>query len=178
MPSAERLICAERAGIFFSAPRVEEWPTLDKTLCSSLSLSSQPTNQSGGGAGLPTVLRLNNNGEVNIACLRVFIFFTRLNCRTTMILLWKIMLGETSCRVCHVSNHSNHSVSNRRKKKRCALKRSQLSVFSRAPGVFSWLKNALVAQRFSSWDALVAMIRNIHGSNVLLASDFEEYYWI
>ncbi len=38
--------------------------------------------------------------------------------------------------------------------------------------------NALVAQRFSSWDALVAMIRNIHGSNVLLVSDFEEYYWI
>ncbi len=47
---------AERSGVFFSAPRVEECSTLDKTLRSSLSLSSQPTNQSGGGAGLPTEL--------------------------------------------------------------------------------------------------------------------------
>ncbi len=76
---AERiLITLSGRAFFFSAPRVEECSTLDKTLRSSLSLSSQPTNQSGGGAGLPTVLRPNNNGEVNIACLRVFIFFTTL----------------------------------------------------------------------------------------------------
>ncbi len=83
----ERLFRAECSGVFFSAQRVENCSTLDQTLCSSLSLSSQPTNQSGGGAGLPTVLRLNNNAEVNIACLPVFIFFTRWNCRTTIILL-------------------------------------------------------------------------------------------
>ncbi len=53
---------------FFHSLAVEECLTLDKTLRSSLSLSSQPANHSGGGAGLPTVLRLNNNGEVNIAC--------------------------------------------------------------------------------------------------------------
>ncbi len=47
---------AERSGVFSSAPRVEECSTLDKTLRSSLSLSSQPTNQSGGGAGLPTAV--------------------------------------------------------------------------------------------------------------------------
>ncbi len=41
---------------------------------SSLSLSSQPTNQSGGGAGLPTVPRPNNNGEVNIARLKIIYF--------------------------------------------------------------------------------------------------------
>ncbi len=101
---------------FFSAPRVEECSTLDKTLRSSRSFSSQPTNPSGGGAGLPTILHLNNNGEVNIACLRVFIFFTRSNCRTTIILC-KIMLGETfhSRHVCHVSNHSNHSISTEKK---------------------------------------------------------------
>ncbi len=81
MPSAERLFRAERSGVFFfSTPRVEECLTLDKTLRSSLSLSSQPTNQSGGGAGLTTVLQLNNNGEVDIACLRGLIFFTRSNC--------------------------------------------------------------------------------------------------
>ncbi len=97
---------------FFSVTRFEECSTLDKMLRSSLLLSSQPTNQSGGGAGLPTVLRLNN-GEVNNACLRVFIFFTRSNYWTTIILLWKIMLGETfhSWRICHVSNHINHSIS-------------------------------------------------------------------
>ncbi len=78
MRSAEHLDRAERSGVFFSVPRVEECSTLDKTLHSSRSLSSQPTNQSGGGPGLPTVLRPNNNGEVNIACLRVFIFFTTL----------------------------------------------------------------------------------------------------
>ncbi len=55
--STERLNLAEHSGIFFSALRVEECSTLDKTLHSSLSLSSQPTNQSGGGAGLPTVPR-------------------------------------------------------------------------------------------------------------------------
>ncbi len=44
---------AERSGVFSSAPRVEECSTLDKTLRSSLSL---PTNQSGGGAGLPTAV--------------------------------------------------------------------------------------------------------------------------
>ncbi len=114
--------------VFFSVPKVEECSTLDKTLRSSWSLSSQRTNPSGGGAGLLTVPRPNNNGEVNIVCLRVFIFFTRSNCRTTLIMLWKIMLGETFIlrRVSHVSNHSNHSI-------RCALERSQLSVFS-------WLK--------------------------------------
>ncbi len=41
-----------------------------------MSLFSQLTNISGGEAGLirhtQLVLRLNNNGEVNIACLRVF----------------------------------------------------------------------------------------------------------
>ncbi len=74
MPCAEHLFHAERSGIFFSALRVEECSTLDKTLRSSLSLFSQLTNQSGGGAGLPNVLRLNNNGEVDIACLRVFIY--------------------------------------------------------------------------------------------------------
>ncbi len=112
MPTAERLFSTERSGIF-SAPRVEECSTLDKTLRSSRSFSSQPTNQSGGGAGLPTILRLNNNGEINIACLRVFILFTRSNFRTTIIFLCKIMLGETfhSRHVCHVSNHSNHSIS-------------------------------------------------------------------
>ncbi len=73
MPSAERLFRAERSGVFFSPPRVEECSTLDETLRSSLSLFSQLTNQSGGGTGLPTVLRLNNNGEVYIARLRVFI---------------------------------------------------------------------------------------------------------
>ncbi len=114
----ERLFRAEYSGVFFSAQRVENCSTLDQTLCSSLSLSSQPTNQSGGWAELPTILRLNNNGEVNIAFLRVFIFFTRWNCRTTII-LGKIMLGEifNSWRICHVSNHRNHSVSMGGKKK-------------------------------------------------------------
>ncbi len=98
---------------FFFSARVEECSTLDKTLRSSRSFSSQPTNQS----GLPTILRLNNNGEVNIACLRVFILFTRSNFRTTIIFLCKIMLGETfhSRCVCHVSNHSNHSISMEKK---------------------------------------------------------------
>ncbi len=82
MPSAERLFHAVHLGVFSSALRVEEYSTSGKMLRSSLSLSSQPTNQSGGGAGLPTVLWLNNNGEVNIAFLLVFIFFTRSNCRT------------------------------------------------------------------------------------------------
>ncbi len=82
MPSAERLFHAVHLGVFSSALRVEEYSTSGKRLSSSLSLSSQPTNQSGGGAGLPTVLWLNNNGEVNIAFLLVFIFFTRSNCRT------------------------------------------------------------------------------------------------
>ncbi len=86
MPSAERLLRTQRSGIFFSAPIVEERSTLDKTLCSSLSLSSQPTKWSEGGAGLLTVPQMNNNGEINIACLRVFIFFTRSNSRTTLIL--------------------------------------------------------------------------------------------
>ncbi len=40
------------------------------------------------------------------------------------------------------------------------------------------LENALVAQRFSSWDTLVAVIRNIHNSKVLLVSHFEDYHWI
>ncbi len=98
---------------FFSAPRVEECSTWDKMLHSSLSLSSQPTNQSGGGVGLLTVLRPNNNGEVNAACLPEL----DRNCQTTLILLWKIMLEETFLlrRVCHVSNHSNHSISTEKK---------------------------------------------------------------
>ncbi len=79
-------------GFFFSALRVEECSTLDKTLRSSMPLSSQPTNQSGGGAGLPTVLRLNNNGEVNIAYLRVFIFFTRSNLVPVVVL--KVLINK------------------------------------------------------------------------------------
>ncbi len=67
-------------------------------------------------------LRLNNNGEANIVCLRAFVF-TRWNCRSTIILLWKIMLGETfhSRCVCHITSadipyHSNHSVSTEKNK--------------------------------------------------------------
>ncbi len=104
MPSAERLFHAVHLGVFSSALRVEEYSTSGKMLRSSLSLSSQPTNQSGGGAGLPTVLWLNNNGEVNIAFLLVFIFFTRSNCRTR------------NASVRHVSNHNNHSFSTKKKK--------------------------------------------------------------
>ncbi len=37
------------------------------------------------------------------------------------------------------------------------------------------LENTLLEQRL---DALLAMIRNIHGSIVLLVSYFEEYYWL
>ncbi len=62
----------------------------------------------------------------------------------------------------------HQSVFSQLKKARCSSENGQLVA----------LENALVAQRFSSWDALVAMIRNIHGSNVLLVSHFEEYYWI
>ncbi len=36
------------------------------------------------------------------------------------------------------------------------------------------LENTSVAQCFSSWDALVDMMWNIHGSNVLLVSHFEQ----
>ncbi len=72
----EHIFHAEHSGVFFLAPRVKECSTLGKTWHSSLSLFSQLTNHSGGGAGLIhhtlLVLRLNNNGEVNIACLRVF----------------------------------------------------------------------------------------------------------
>ncbi len=87
MPSAE---CS---GVFPSASRVEECSTWQlqvkhSTQRSSLSLFSQLTNHSGGGAGLIRtnshvllVLRLNNNGvqflsnfflELYIACLWVF----------------------------------------------------------------------------------------------------------
>ncbi len=43
-------------------------------------------------------------------------------------------------------------------------------------GQLAALENALVAQRFSSRDALVAMIRNIYSSNILLVSHFKEYH--
>ncbi len=54
------------------------------------------------------------------------------------------------------------------KNARCSFENSQLAA----------LENALVAQRFSSRDALVAMKWNIHGCNMLLVSHFEDYYRI
>ncbi len=42
---------------------------------SSLSLSSHQPITVEEGAGLPTVLRLNNNGEVNIACLHIYFIY-------------------------------------------------------------------------------------------------------
>ncbi len=79
-------------------------------------------------------------------CLSLSIYvFTRWNCRSTIILLWKIMLGETfhSRCVCHINSadipyHSNRSVS----KIRCPLKRSHLGTYiclCSHLGVFSWL---------------------------------------
>ncbi len=71
-PRVHQSVFFPMAGVFFqlfSMGTAHFFKCQDKTLHSSLSLSSQPTNQSGGGVGLPTVLRPNNNGEVNIACL-------------------------------------------------------------------------------------------------------------
>ncbi len=46
---------------------------------------------------------------------------------------------------------------NRRRKKHCALKRSQLSVFSRAPAVFSWLKTLWWTRDLSILNAFLGM---------------------
>ncbi len=63
---------------FFSRRREKNVQLWIKRCAHQCHFLVKPTNQSGGGAGL-----------------QVFIFFTRLNCRTTIILLWKIMLWET-----------------------------------------------------------------------------------
>ncbi len=131
---------------FCFAPIVEECPTLGKTQSSSLS-ANQSQWRRGGTNTTPTnrhtllVLRLNNNGEVNIACLQILISLPdgipKLPQYYEKWCLEKHFIRSASA-IFHILWYSiSLQPIKASQLKRSALKRSQLGVFCRVTQPYS-----------------------------------------